>query len=243
MAEQAIAQLDCLHNAKSSTVNKETREMKNVMTVVFVLLVAWASGGCQKDNRSVTLDPIPPSYVPDSKTLTLSADQLVFLDWDGTGASRAKVVGKRVVGDSAVEFDIHFPSNRPGNQALDYVSGGPGGRGRLISLDIRPFEAFALRFTLVSIDGLTGSEAKQELAVGVLFGPTAAGTLSANSPVTLGGSSGHTNAVSSMPIEVDRTHQIGFHVHMVNPEQWRRSGSRVTIRVEPVDGATVCPLP
>ena len=32
--------------------------------------------------------------------------QLVFLDWDGKSASRAKVVGKRVTGDSAVEFDM-----------------------------------------------------------------------------------------------------------------------------------------
>ena len=51
----------------------------------------------------------------------------MFLDWDGEVASHAKIVRKRIVGDSAVEFDIHFPSNEPGNRSIDYVSSGAGG--------------------------------------------------------------------------------------------------------------------
>ena len=113
----------------------------------------------------------------------------------------------------------------------------------MIVLDVSSFETFALKFTLISIDGVAGSEATQELTVGALFGPTATGKLSDFAPVTLGGRSGRATAVSSIPIEAGRIHQIGFHVHIVDPEQWRSSGSRVTIRVEPVEGATIRPWP
>ena len=217
--------------------------MKNVTIVVFALTVALASGACQKDDRRGTAAPVQSSSVSDSRTLTLSADQLVFLDWDGKIASRAKIVRKRITGDSAVEFDIHFPSNRPGNRSIDYVSGGSGGRGSLIGFDVGSFEAFALKFTLVSVDGVAGSDMAQELAVGALIGPTAAGKLSVFTPITLGGASGRTTAVSSTPVDADTVQQIGFHAHMVNPERWSASGSDVTIRVEPVEDATVRPWP
>jgi hypothetical protein len=226
--------------------------MKNVFTIVFTLIVALASGSCQMQFGRKTVVPAASSStvvsaasfsVADSGTLTLSGDQLVFLDWDGRTASRAKVIRKRVVGNSAVDFDIHFPSNRPGNCTLNYVSGGSGGLGKLIGLDISSFETFALKFTFISIEGVAGSEATQELAVGVLIGPTKAGKLSDIAPVTLGGRSGRITAVSSIPIAVGRIWQIGFHAHMVNPKQWRRSGSTVRIRVEPVEDATIRPWP
>ena len=216
--------------------------MKNVTIIVIALIMALAGGACQED-RSAPVAPIQSSPVPDSPTLTLSADQLVFLDWHGKTTSRVRVLTKRVAGESAVEFDIHFASNEPGNRSIDYVSSGSGGRGRLIGFDMRSFEAFALRFTLVSIDGVAGSEATQELAVGALIGPTAAGKLTDFRPVTLGGSSGRTTAVSSTPVDVEAIHQIGFRAQMVNPERWSASGGKVTLRVEPVEGATVRPWP
>ena len=213
--------------------------MKNVTIVAIALIMALAGGACQEEDRSVA--PIQSSPVPDSPTLTLSADQLIFLDWHGQATSRARVLTKRVAGKSGVEFDIHFASNEPGNRAIDYVSSGSGGRGRLIGSDMSSFEAFALKFTLVSVDGVAGSEATQELAVGALIGPTAAGELTEFTPVTLGGSSGQVTAVSSTRADGDKVQQIGFHAHMVNPERWNPSGSDVTLRVEPVEGAAIRP--
>ena len=57
-----------------------------------------------------------------------------------------------------------------------------------------------MRFTLVSIDGATGSDTTQELVVGALIGPTAEGRLSGYTPVTLSFASGRTTAVSTIPI-------------------------------------------
>jgi len=215
--------------------------MKNVTIVVFALIMALASGACQDEDRSAPVAPIQSSPVSDSSTLTLSADQLIFLDWYGQATSRVRVLTKRVAGESGVEFDIHFASNEPGYRSIDYVSSGSGGRGHLIGVDMSSFEAFALKFTLVSVDGVAGSEATQELAVGALIGPTAAGKLTEFTPVTLGGTSGQVAAVSSTLADGDKVQQIGFHAHMVNPDRWNPSGSDVTLRVEPVEGAAIRP--
>ncbi|MHC4355674.1 MAG: hypothetical protein ACYS0H_23490 [Planctomycetota bacterium] len=163
----------------------------------------------------------------------------MFLDWDGEVASGAKVVRKRIAGDSAVEFDIRFPSNEPGNRSIDYVSSGAGGRGSLIGFDVREYESFALSFTLVSIDGATGSDMTCELAVGAVIGPTAEGELSGYTPVTLGHAVGRTTAISRTPVGSGSIHEIGIHAHMVKPEDWSPSGSMVTIRVEPVQNASI----
>ena len=217
--------------------------MKNATILVLALTMALAGGACQEEDRSAPVAPIQPSSVPDSPILTLSAEQLVYLDWHGKTASRARVLTKRVAGNSAVEFDIHFASNQPGNRSIEYVSSGSGGRGSLIGFDVGSFEAFALKFTLVSVDGVAGSDVTQELAVGALIGPTAAGKHSVFTPVTLGGASGRTTVIASTLVDADTIQRIGFHAHMVNPERWSPTGNKLTLRAEPVENATVRPWP
>jgi hypothetical protein len=135
-----------------------------------------------------------------------------------------------------VEFDIHFPSNGPGYNSIDYVSSGVGGRGALVGFDVSEYKVFSLKFTLVSIDGVTGPNITQELVVGALIGPTADGRLSGYTPVTLSFDSGRTMVVSTIPIfGVGNIYLIGIHAHMDKPENWSPSGSMVTIRVEPVE--------
>lgn len=210
--------------------------MKNIAILMFSLIVALLSGSCQQNANNTTVTEVLPSQVQTSQTLTLSGNQLVFLDWDGGIPSGARVVRKRVVPDSGVEFDIHFPSNGPGYNSIDYVSSGVGGRGVLIGFEISDYKVFSLKFTLVSIDGATGSDMTQELVVGALIGPTAEGRLSGYTPVTLSFDSGRTTAVSTIPIfGVGNIYLIGIHAHMDKPENWSPSGSMVTIRVEPVE--------
>ena len=213
--------------------------MKNMAMLLCVSIAASVVGSCQRDDRSTTVVAAQHSLASTFPTLTLSRSQLMFLDWDGEVASRAKVVRKRIVGDSAVEIDIHFPSNRPGNRSIDYVSSGTGGRGALVGLDVREYESFVLRFTLVSIDGAIGSDMTHELAVGAVIGPTAEGKHSGYTPTTLGGVAGRTTAISTTPVGAGGIYEIGIHAHMVKPEDWSPAGSMVTIRVEPVQNATI----
>ncbi len=209
--------------------------MKNIAIPMCSLIIVLISGNCQRNDHNTTVAEGLPSQVQTSQTLTLSGNQLIFLDWEGI-PSGARVVRKRLVPDSGVEFDIHFPSNGPGYNSIDYVSSGVGGQGALVGSDVSEYKVFSLRFTLVSIDGVTEPDLSQELVVGAIIGPTAEGRLSGYTPVTLSFASGRTTAVSSIPIfGVSKIYQIGIHAHMVKPENWSPSGSMVTIRVEPVE--------
>ncbi|MHC4567771.1 MAG: hypothetical protein ACYTE3_18660 [Planctomycetota bacterium] len=210
--------------------------------LTLTLLVAW---GCRQDSERVTVAAAParPSPEEASDVLTLSSSQLIFLDWDGPYASHAKVVSRRIVGDSGAEFKIHFPSNQPGNRSIEVVSSGAGGRGRLVGLDVSDYKTFALKFTLVSIDGTPARDTTQEFAVGALIGPTVEGRVSAYETVTLSGAPGRTTAISSTPVGKSKVYRIGIYARMVNPENWNPSGSTVTIRVEPIRNATIPTLP
>ncbi|MBW7992171.1 MAG: hypothetical protein FVQ84_19445 [Planctomycetes bacterium] len=210
--------------------------MKNIAITICGLIIALICGNCQRNDHNASVAEGLPSQVQTSQILTLSGNQMIFLDWDGGIPSGARVVRKRVIPDSGVEFDIHFPSNEPGYNTIDYVSSGVGGRGSLVGFDVSEYKVFSLRFTLVSIDGTIGPDLSQELVVGALIGPTADGRLSGYTPVTLSFASGRTTAVSSIPIfGVSNIYQIGIHAHMAKPEGWSPSGSMVTIRVEPVE--------
>ena len=216
--------------------------MKNIDITICGLIIALICGNCQQNDHNTPIAENLPSQVLTSQTLTLSGDQLIFLDWDGGIPTGARVVRKRLVSDSGVEFDIHFPSNEPGYNTLDYVSSGVGGQGSLIGFEVRDYKVFSLNFTLVSIDGATGPDLSQELIVGALIGPTADGRLSGYTPVTLSFASERTTAVSTIPIlGVSKIYQIGIHAHLAKPENWSSSGSMVTIRVEPVENIPTPP--
>jgi len=218
--------------------------MKNIAITICGLIIALLSGSCQQNDHKTTIAEGLPSQVQTSQTLTLSGNQLIFLDWDGGIPTGARVVHKRLVSDSGVEFDIHFPSNEPGYNTIDYVSSGVGGQGALIGFDASDYKVLSLNFTLVSIDGATGPDLSQELVVGALIGPTADGRLSGYTPVTLSVASGPTTAVSSIPIfGVSKIYQIGIHAHLAKPENWNPTGSMVTIRVEPVENTPTPPWP
>jgi hypothetical protein len=218
--------------------------MKNIAIPTCALIIALIGGNCQRNDHNTTVAESPPSQVQTSQTLTLSWIQLTFLDWDGGIPSGARVVRKRLLPDSGMEFDIHFPTNAPGHNSIDYVSSGAGGRGDMAGFNVSEYKAFSLKFTLVSIDGATGSDITQELVVGAVIGPTPEGRLSGYTPVTLSFASGRTRAVSSIPIfGVSKVYQIGIHAHLAKPEDWSPTGSMVTIRVESVENTPTPPWP
>jgi len=177
--------------------------------------------------------------------LTLSEQQLLSLDWHSPNRTGARVKGKRVVAGPGVEFDIYFSSNSPGSSAaggLNFVSSGEGGRGTLVGADIRSYEAFALKLTLVSINDQSGPELKQKLVAGAVIGPTGTGQLCSYEPVTLGLAARRGGTViAKTSVSTGKIYQIGFHVHMLNPQDWDRSGSMMTLRVEPVGGGAAVP--
>lgn len=213
--------------------------MKNEVLFVFVsaflLCVVGCGGGPAK--------PIPvakPDQIPPSRVMTLSQEQLLSLDWHSFGRRGPRVTAKRAVG-SGVEFVIDFPSNDPGNTSLDFVSSGEGGRGDLAGGDTSGFRAFALKFTLISINGRTESDMKQALVAGAVIGPTASGLAQTYAPVMLTMADAQKTAVAVTPTRTDNIRTIGFHVNMLSPEDWDKSESEVILRIEPAEDAGPAP--
>jgi hypothetical protein len=151
------------------------------------------------------------------------------------------VIGKRVVPGPGVEFDIYFPSNDPDCHSVNYVSSGEGGIGALVGADIRGYEAFALVFTLVSINGQTAPELKEKVEVGALIGPTATGRLSKYKPVTLSLFSSEKSKIAKTPMRTNKIYQIGFYVRILEPLNWNPMGTKMILRVEPVEDAGFVP--
>ncbi len=213
--------------------------MKNRVLFVCVL-VSWLCGvGCQRPSKKPVVVG-KPVEIPPSRILTLSELQLISLDWQGPNRTRAHVKGKRVVAAGpGVEFDIYFPSNSPRNRSLNFVSSGQGGTGTLVGADIRGYEAFALKLTLVSINGQSEPQLKQKLVAGAVIGPTGKRQLRTYEPVTLGLAASEKTVIAKTPVSTDKIYQIGFHVHMLNPQDWDPSGSMVRLRVEPVENGKV----
>jgi hypothetical protein len=207
-----------------------------------VLVIPLCGSGCQQDSKQGQTIAEPPE-VPPSRTLTLSDEQLVFLDWRGENPAGARVTEKRMIAGPGVEFDIYFPSNAPGSRSMDFVSSGEGGRGALIGADVRGYESFALNFTLVSINNSTEPELRRKLAVGAVIGPTATGQLSAWEPATLSLSPEEKTVTAKTLMRTERIYQIGFRVRMLNPGGWDSSGTMVTILVRPVEHAGFVPTP
>jgi len=183
-----------------------------------------------------------PGQSSPGRILTLSEKQLVLLDWLSSNTRGAHVKSKRILADQGVEFDIYFPSNNPGSRSLDFVSSGEGGSGSLVGIDISCYGAIALKFTLISVNGQSEPGLKQKLVVGTVIGPTGAGQISTYEPVTLGLADSEKTVIAKTLVSTDRIYEIGFHVHMLNPQDWDQSSSIITLRVGPVEDGEIVPF-
>jgi hypothetical protein len=166
------------------------------------------------------------------RILTLSEKQIALLDWHGSNSGGARMKNKRILPGRGVEFDIYFPGNSPGDCSLDFVSSGEGGSGSLVGTDIRGYGAIALKFTLVSVNGTREPTMKQKLIAGVVIGPTNTGRLSAYEPFTLSMADSEKTVIAKTYTSTDKIYEIGFHVHMLNPQDWDASGSMITLRAD-----------
>lgn len=212
--------------------------MKNVIlfsVLSFSMVLFFGCGGKEKPILVAKPDQIPPS-----RMMTLSQEQLLLLDWHSPHRRGARVMGKSVSG-GGVEFDVDFPTNDAGNVSLNFVSSGEGGRSALVGGDISGFRSFALKLTLVSINGKSDSDMKHKVEAGALIGPTAEGLVYAYSPVALSMQDSEKTVVAQTSIRSDNIRTIGFHIHAVNPNDWDPSGSELKLLVEPAPGGGAAP--
>jgi hypothetical protein len=219
---------------------QDLRMNKSVLIWSLIILACSFFCGCgDSSNKYVELGPLP--VIPASKTLTLSQQQLVYLDWHSPDVARSRVIEKRIIPGSAVEFDIDFPGISLDCRTINFVSSGEGGRGVLAGADIRGYETFALMFTLVSINGQTVSDQNETVEVGAIIGPTANGNVSDYKPVTLSLAPSEKSKIAKTPMRTVNIYQIGFHACLLDSRSLNPMSNKIVLRIEPVKDAGFVP--
>jgi len=179
-------------------------------------------------------------------TFTLSADGLMALDYRDSSDTPAVV--SRTQAGSGVEFSIWYPGNQHPDDSLYFTSCSKGGNKELVGIDISAYDAFGLKFTLLSVNGQSTPQTAGPLIVGALINWQT--SPSAYQPQIIGFDSSHTPTAGSVTTtDAGVIDLVGFVANIPSwwwtPETnpWPPSGSLVELLVEPVPGAVQVPEP
>lgn len=179
--------------------------------------------------------------------VTLADAGLMSLDC--TLADRATLLEKIDVPGPGVFIKVHFQGiyEEEYPPDLSIVSSKQCGSGLLTGIDVSMYENYQLKFTLLSIDGVSSSEAAGPVIVGALIGPYNGGGWAFRSEVLDFDPISHygTTAISSTPVRLDKTPSvIGFIVYPY-ASRWSPSKSEATVEllVEPAPGCVDIPEP
>jgi len=161
--------------------------------------------------------------------LTLSDEGLMGLDEYSRHISglKATILDRRDVDGPGVEFDIYFPSNKSPGHSIYYFFSKDRLKEMLEGIDVASYDAFELKFTLISVDGSDSPESGGNLVVGAYIGR-------AYRPESISLSeSKRRSAVSTTGISTERVSWVGFTAHMLTARGWDPNGTTVTLLIEP----------
>lgn len=171
-------------------------------------------------------------------SFTLSDEDLMLLDWHFDRYSAAAVINKIDVPGPGVEFTIDFPDNTGKNNRVTYVSCKNGGEGSLTGIDVNDFNAFALKFTLVSVNDSNAPDAGGSLLVGALIN---SGYSHGFRPEAISLLPQRNTAVSITTTDANNISIIGFTAYFLEPDGWDPNGSTVILLIEPAPNAELLP--
>jgi predicted outer membrane repeat protein len=169
--------------------------------------------------------------------LTLSDEGLMALDEYSTRiiGLKATILEKRDIEGSGVEFDIYFPSNKYPDNSIYYYFSEHKLNEVFQGIDVPSYDAFELKFTIISVDGNDSPHSVGILIVGAhingAYRPEAI-SLSESKP---------TSSISTTRISTDRLSNVGFTAHMLTSRGWDPNGTAVTLLIEPVLNAVSVP--
>ncbi len=175
------------------------------------------------------------------QNFTLTDAGLMSLDWSPGNA--ATIINRTDIPGPGVLFYIYFPGNEQPDSVFRYLSYEYGGKGLLAGLDVSMYDAFELKFNIVSIDGVSTPDVGGLISVGAVIGPSD-GSTSAYRPAWIDLVSGtpyDSTAISSISVKTDRTSLLGILVWLFAPSDWNPLGTNLTLLVEPVPGAVALP--
>lgn len=177
--------------------------------------------------------------------VTLADIGLMSLDWYLPWGLQGAIVEQRDIPGPGVEFDIYYPSIESPYPVVYYVSWEDGGTSSLVGIDISMYDNFELKFTLVSVDGVSAPDTGGTLAVGALINFDSTHGFQPKGIDFLSDTPYGTTAISSTSTDADRISIIGFTAYI--PPSWKAgwnpSGTTVTLLVEAAPDAVAIPEP
>jgi hypothetical protein len=184
--------------------------------------------------------------------ITLSDAGLMLLDWPDDHSfyhDKTSVLEQRDVPGPGVEFDIHFPGKGHPTNRIEYVSWERHGAGALAGMDVSMYDKYEVKFTLLSVNGVSTPGTGALVGVGALIGPSDShGWAFQPKGLDLAPDTHYsTRAISSTLIKTNRTSILGFIAYLPEPSDWPSgrftTGATVRLLVEPAPGAMAIPEP
>jgi len=172
-----------------------------------------------------------------AEDFTLSDNALMMFDQTNRHVrSKSSIVEKIDIPRPGVEFDIYFPGTKSGERHFECVSTKKDEPNNpLFASDLRVFDAFALKFTLLAVDGDSSPSHKGRLIVGAYVNACYRPEC-----VTLDPADANT-VVSRTSVGPDDVFSIGITMHMLSSEGWDPNGTTITLLVEPAPEAVALP--
>jgi hypothetical protein len=171
-----------------------------------------------------------------SNDFTLSDNALMMLNKINHHVlSKASIVEKKGSPGPGVKFGIYFPGNKPGERGFECVATKNEPNNPIFASDMRKFDTFALKFTLLSVNGAASQSHKGILVVGAYINASYRPEC-----VTLD-LKGTNTAISRTRVGPDDVFSIGITAHMLSADGWDPNGTTVTLLVEPAPGAVIIP--
>jgi predicted outer membrane repeat protein len=185
-----------------------------------------------------------------AEDFTLSDDALMTMlnQTNKHVQAKSSIVERRDRPGPGVEFDIYFPGTKPGEYGFECVSTKNEPNNPLFAADLRAFDAFALKFTLLAVNGDPSPKHTGTLVVGAYLNAGYRGecvTLEPRVPSYTDKTNtaiGEPNrAISRTQVRSTDVYSIGITMHMLSSEGWDPNGTTITLLVEPAPGAVVIP--
>jgi len=184
-------------------------------------------------------------------TFTLSDSALMSLDYDYPYYSNqsATITNITDVEGPGVRFDIMYPDPhyiRDQMPDLFWTSCIYGGNGTLTGIDISSFDAFALKFTLLSANGVSVPAATGPVIVGALINLSDATYAYRPEVIAFNDPYEPASATSVTTLDVTQIEFIGFTCHPpywwydeTLPNPWDPDGAIISLLVEQANDAVV----
>jgi hypothetical protein len=174
-----------------------------------------------------------------AKNFTLSDNDLMLLDWHLNHHHAAEVISKTDVEGPGVEFEIYFPDTNGPGRSIEYVSYKYNGEGSLTGINISAYDAFSLKFTLVSVNGSNSPKTGGYLVVGALLDM---GQSYGFRPEDVSLKPQRNSAISTTKTKDSNDISIiGFTAYLFKSEGWDPNGSTIKLLVEAAPNAEILP--